>query len=103
MKTVHVNTLIASPEIVECTGLTVYYGFEMTKGKFSESNWSVWVRDNNDEWIYIQDIDSTAGQSKEYVLDFDQPITVSEIVIQPPREYNAFSYNMTLQIVHIKH
>ena len=103
MKTVHVNTLIATPQIVDCTGVTFTYEFDMVKGKFFATNWSVWVRDNNDQWIYIQDIDSTAGQSQEYVLNFDQPITVSELVVQPPREYNEFSYNMTFRIVQIKH
>jgi len=91
MKVVQGYTYIATPEIRNCDGFTLNFGYDLTEGKINGSNWSVWVRENGTDWVFIQDIDVVEDTSLDYEIVFDRPISFTEIIVQPPKQYDYFS------------
>ncbi|MEN6417462.1 MAG: serine/threonine-protein kinase [Clostridiaceae bacterium] len=93
MKAVQGYTYIATPEIRNCDGFTLNFGFDLSEGKIEYPNWSVWVRENGTDWVFIQDIDVAEDTYLDYDIVFDRPISFTEIIVQPQKQYNYFSYS----------
>jgi hypothetical protein len=101
MKTVHGYTYIASPAIPNCLGFTLMFGYDLNSGKITGTNWSVWVRENGDTWVFVGDITATAGNYENYDITFDRPITFSELIVQAPKEYNNFSASISYDVTNL--
>ncbi|MEN6339955.1 MAG: serine/threonine-protein kinase [Clostridiaceae bacterium] len=93
MKVVQGYTFIATPEITNCDGFTLTFGYDLTEGKVNGTNWSVWVREYGTTWVFIEDIEVTEGNYWDYDITFDRTMSFSEIIVQPPDKYNNYSYN----------
>ncbi len=102
MKTVHGYTYIATPEIPDCLGFTLMFGYDLNSGKIAGTNWSVWVRENGDTWVFVCDIDATDGDYENHEITFDRPITFNELIVQAPKEYNQFSASIRYDVTNIR-
>jgi serine/threonine protein kinase len=92
MKAVQGYTYIATPEIRNCEGFTLNFGFDLSEGKINNPNWSVYVRENGTDWVFIQDIYVSEDTYLDYYIVFDRPISFTEIIVQPQKQYDYFSY-----------
>jgi serine/threonine protein kinase len=92
MKAVQGYTYITTPEIRNCDGFTLNFGFDLNEGKINYPNWSVWVRENGTDWVFIQDIYVSEDTYLDYDIVFDRPISFTEIIVQPQKQYDYFSY-----------
>jgi hypothetical protein len=80
-----------SPMVENCLGFTLSYMSTLTSGEIVGDNWSVWVRENGTDWVYIQDIILQDGVEGTYDIKFDEQVSFSEIAVQPPKQMNAFT------------
>ena len=101
MKTVHGYTYVATPEVRHCLGFTLMFGYDLNSGKITGKNWSVWVRENGDTWVFVGDISATEGDYEYHDIVFDQPITFSELIVQAPKEYNQFSASISYDVTNL--
>ncbi|NLI55115.1 MAG: hypothetical protein GX417_12475 [Clostridiales bacterium] len=92
LKVINGDVIVISPMIQNCTGFTIYYEYDLYSGEIEHDSWSVLVRENGTEWVYIQDITLENNVGKENDIVFDRPISFSEIVVQPQVQYGEFSY-----------
>lgn len=81
-----------SPMVVQCTGFSMYYEYELSDGKIDSDNWSVWVRENGTDWVYIKDITLENLVGDVFDITFDRPITFSEIAVQPETFSNFYEF-----------
>jgi len=93
MKNYSGAVIACSPMIVQCSGFTLYYEYELTDGKLETTSWSVWVRENGTEWVRVEDIQVENQVSGAHDIVFDYPMAFSEICIQP----ETYNYNYSYQ------
>jgi hypothetical protein len=98
MKAYYGQVIVISPMIENCTGFTLYYEYVLSEGKIDSNFWSVWVRENGTDWVYIQDItlENNVGETNDIV--FDRPISFSEVAVQPQKQNGEFTYSDTCGI-----
>jgi len=101
MKAVQGYTYIATPEIKNCLGFTLTFEYELSEGTIHNDSWSFWVRENGTDWVYICDILITEGVEHTEDIVFDRPITFSEIILQPQKQYDYFSYSHYYGVDHL--
>ncbi len=92
MKRFYGSVFVISPMIVQCSGFSMYYEYELTNGKIDTNRWSVWVRENGTDWVYIKDITMENQVGDVYDIEFDHPISFSEIAVQPETYSNYYEY-----------
>ena len=85
--------IIASPMVINCSGFTIYYEYELTKGSFNSDRWSVWVRQDGTTWVRVQDISLKNKNGDVFNIVFNEPMSFSEIVVQPETYSNTYEYN----------
>ena len=93
MKNYNGAVILIDPMIVNCDGFSIYYQYELTKGSLNTDTWSVWVRENGTEWIRIQDITVEDQVGEVYDIVFDEPLSFSEICVQPETYSDNYSYS----------
>ena len=98
MKNYNGAVILIDPMIVNCDGFSIYYKYTLTKGSLKTDNWSVWVRENGTDWVRIQDITIEDQVGKVYDIVFDEPLSFSEICVQPETYSDSFSYNSSFAV-----
>jgi len=91
-------TIVSDEMIVQCDGFSVYYEYELTKGKLDANAWSVWVREDGTTWVRVQDIKVENKVGEVYDISFDHPITFNEIWIMPESYSPEYSYTSSFQV-----
>lgn len=87
-----------TPMVTGCTGFTLFYTSVLTSGDIIGDQWSVWVRENGTDWVYVQDITLQDGIETKNNIRFDEAISFSEVAVQPPKQYNEFSNTIYCEI-----
>ena len=103
LKNVMGHPLIATPSVENCLGFTLTYGYELSEGKINGTNWSVWLLKTEDEWVFLGDIEVTEGVYGDYPFTFDEPISFYQLIVQPPAQYDSFSYGNAYTVSDIVH
>lgn len=85
--------IVSDEMIVQSNGFSVYYEYELTKGKLDANAWSVWVREDGTTWVRVQDIHLENKVGEVFDITFDRPITFNEIWIMP--ETYSLEYNVS--------
>lgn len=98
MKNYNGSVILVSPMILNCDGFSIYYEYELTKGSLKSDNWSVWVRENGTDWIRVQDIVVKNQVGEVYDIVFNEPVSFSEICVQPETYSDSFSYNNSFAV-----
>lgn len=98
MKNYNGSVILVSPMIVDCDGFSIYYEYELTKGSIKSDNWSVWVRENGTDWVRVKDITVENKVGKVYDVAFDEPISFSEICVQPETYSDSYSYTTSFAV-----
>lgn len=93
MKNYNGAVILVDPMIINCDGFSIYYEYELTKGSLKTDTWSVWVRENGTDWVRIQDITVADQAGKVYDIVFDEPLSFSEICVQPETKSDNYSYS----------
>ena len=93
MKNYNGAVILADPMIINCDGFSIYYEYELTKGSLDTDKWSVWVRENGTNWIRVKDIEVQNKYGEVYDIVFSEPISFSEICVQPETYSDNYSYN----------
>ncbi|GEM_PF-6927204 len=90
--------IVSNKMLVQCSGFSVYYEYELTKGKLDSNTWSVWVREDGSTWVRIQDIVLENKVGDVFDITFDHPITFNEIWIMPETYSQEYSYTSSFQV-----
>ena len=98
MKNYNGSVIMVSPMILDCDGFSIYYEYELTKGSLKSDNWSVWVRENGTDWIRVKDITVENKVGLVYDIAFDEPISFSEICVQPETYSDSYSYTTSFAV-----
>ena len=91
-------TIVSDEMLVQCNGFSVYYEYELTKGKMEANAWSVWVRENGTTWVRVQDIHLENKVGDVFDITFDHPITFNEIWIMPETYSQNYSVTTEFQV-----
>lgn len=90
-----------TPMVMNCSGFTLAFKSVVTSGDIIGDQWSVWVRENGTDWVYIQDITLQNDLECSSSIIFDRAISFSEIAVQPPKQYNPFSNTVNCEITNL--
>ena len=90
--------IVSDKMLVQCSGFSVYYEYELTDGKMDANAWSVWVREDGSTWVRIKDITLENQVGDVFVIEFDHPITFNEIWIMPETYSSNYSYTSSFQM-----
>jgi len=93
MKNYNGSVILVSPMVLDCNGFSIYYEYELTKGSIKSDNWSVWVRENGTDWVRVKDITVENKVGKVYDVVFSEPMSFSEICVQPETYSDSYEYN----------
>ena len=88
--------------LVRCSGFSIYYKYELTKGEMDANKWSVWVREDGSTWVRIEDITLENEVGDVFDIEFDQPITFNEIWIMPETYSTEYSYSSYFQMGYLE-
>lgn len=91
-------TIVSDKMVVQCSGFSIYYEYELTDGKLEANAWSVWVREDGQTWVRVQDIRMKNKVGKVFDISFDRPITFNEIWIMPETYSQNYSVSTSFQI-----
>lgn len=87
-----------TPMVTNCSGFTLAFKSDLTSGDIIGDQWSVWVRENGTDWVYIQDISLQNDEECTSKIVFDREISFSEVAVQPPKQYNPYSNTVYCEI-----
>lgn len=90
-----------TPMVTNCYGFTLTFKSVLTNGDIIGDQWSVWVRENGTDWVYIQDITLQNDSECTYDIFFEREISFSEIAVQPPKQYNPYSNTVNCKITNL--
>lgn len=91
-------TIVSDKMLVQCDGFSMYYKYELTKGKLEANAWSVWVREDGTTWVRVQDIKLQNQVGDTFDIEFDYPMTFNEIWIMPESYSMEYSYSSSFSI-----
>ncbi len=94
---------ICDPGIENCLGFTMKFRYDLPEGDYVKNDWEVWIRENGDTWVQVDEIEVNEGEQKEYVIKFNRPITFTEIAVQHPIDYNGYMHTDSLTVSNILH
>lgn len=80
-----------TPMVTNCSGFTLTFKSTLISGDIIGDQWSVWVRENGTDWVYVQDITVQNNAESSCDIVFDGIKSFSEIAVQPPKQYNPYS------------
>ncbi len=90
--------IVSDKMIEQCSGFSVYYEYEITDGKLEANAWSVWVREDGDTWVRVQDIAPENKVGEVFDITFDHPITFNEIWIMPETYSPEFGFTSAFYV-----
>ncbi|MEZ4509022.1 MAG: hypothetical protein R2912_09695 [Eubacteriales bacterium] len=90
--------IVSDEMIVQCNGFSIYYEYELTRGKLEANSWSVWVREDGTTWVRVQDIQLENRVGDVFDITFDRPITFNEIWVMPETYSMDYSVTTTFQV-----
>lgn len=90
-----------TPIVKNCHGFTLTFKSVLTNGEIVGDQWSVWVRENGTDWVYIQDITLQNAVECRYDVVFEREISFSEVAVQPPKQYNPYSNSVNCKITNL--
>ena len=93
--------IVSDKMIVQCRGFSVYYEYELTNGKLEANAWSVWVREDGQTWVRVQDIKMKNKDGKVFDISFDRPITFNEIWIMPETYSSEFGFSSSFYVSYL--
>jgi len=92
------RVIVADSMVVQCSGFSIYFEYELKKGKLDSDRWSVWIREDGTTWVRVDDINVENQVGKEYEIVFDRPITFNEICVQPETYSDYYSCSTAFYI-----
>ena len=90
--------IVSDDMVPQCSGFTIYYKYELIKGKLDTNRWSVWVHEDGTTWVRVDDITVENNVAALHDIVFDRPITFNEICVQPESYSDYYSYNDSFAI-----
>ena len=90
--------IVADAMVVQCTGFSLYYEYELTDGELEANAWSVWVREDGKTWVRVDDIHPQNMVEEVFDITFDRPITFNEICVQPETYSTEYSCSTSFDI-----
>ena len=87
-------TFVPSPYVPNCVGFTAHCKYELVSGRIV-GDWVLWVHEDNGKWISFGGIEMTDGVLKSVDVTFDHPVTITEFVMQPESQEEAFNCNIS--------
>jgi len=90
--------IVSDKMIEQCSGFSVYYEYEIMDGKLEANAWSVWVREDGDTWVRVQDIAPENKVGEVFDISFDRPISFNEIWIMPETYSPEFGFTSAFYV-----
>ena len=90
--------IVCDNMVPQCSGFSIYYKYDLVKGKLDANRWSVWVREDGTTWVHVGDIYLENAVGDVFDIEFDHPITFNEVCVQPETYSDYYSYNSSFSI-----